>query len=191
MKNSFNRAARLEKPRALLPGLLETPSGIWLDAGCGDGVFADVLRESNPAELCVIGLDRDRYSLRRFSNCLDSKQQPALAVLGDLESELPFTGLDGILLANVLHYFAHPEQVNILRRVARAMNHSGMLVIVEYNSNQSTSAVPHPIPLSSVSQLLKDASFIAPQKISRVSSSYLREMYAVRTQRLHGFGEAQ
>jgi ubiquinone/menaquinone biosynthesis C-methylase UbiE len=177
----FRRDARLEKPRALLPGLLNNPTGIWVDAASGDGVFAETLIEQSPSTITVIGLDLRLSAAQRFRNAVCRVVNNGVALQADLSSPLPVRSVDGILVANGLHFFQEKQQAEILRNFARALKDGGSLIIVEYNTARPTAAVPFPIPIQSMDRLLITSGFEHVQNTSRVRSSYLGEMYAVLT----------
>ncbi|MGD2162168.1 MAG: class I SAM-dependent methyltransferase [Anaerolineales bacterium] len=177
----FSRKQKLGKPRKLLPKLLTSPRGTWVDMACGDGVFAEVLLEIGKPEIRVLGLDINRSALLRFRDQLKTKYVEVLTLQADLESPLPFSGADGIIFANGLHFFPERQQVRVLRNIASSLKHDGQIIIVEYNSERSTAAVPYPISEKNITRLLIAAGFHPPHKDSRASSSYLGEIYAVLT----------
>lgn len=181
MITRFRRDARLEKPRALLPGLLDKPNGIWVDAASGDGVFAETLIEQSPSTLLVIGLDLRLSAAERFRNAVCRVVNKGIALQADISSPLPVRSVDGILVANGLHFFQEKQQAEILENFAQALKDGGSLIIVEYNTARPTAAVPFPIPLQSMDRLLTTSGFEQAKNTSRVKSSYLGEMYAVLT----------
>jgi trans-aconitate methyltransferase len=88
---------------------------IWADLGCGDGTFtrADML---TPGSL-VHAIDLDGSALQRIpsahkgvrisTHCADFMKQP-----------WPFSGLDGILMANSLHYVENQAGVHSRLRIS-------------------------------------------------------------------------
>jgi ubiquinone/menaquinone biosynthesis C-methylase UbiE len=179
---SFRRNARLKKPRALLPGLLDHPEGIWVDAASGDGVFAEVLLELSRSTLIVIGIDLRRSAVENFNHAV-CHANTAIALQANLNSPLPIRPIDGILIANGLHFFDQSIQIRILDNCYRALKDSGSLVIVEYNTAESTGVVPFPIPIASIDGLIATCGFEPVNKTTRVDSTYLEEMYAILTKK--------
>lgn len=175
----FRRDKKLEKPRALLPGLLDHPAGIWIDAASGDGVFAQVLLELGAGDLSILGLDLKRPVLQEFLASVQKIESRAAALQADLASALPLRGADGIILANGLHFFKPADQIEVLRHCAFALKREGRFILVEYNTNRPTSAVPFPVARTESERLLIASGFRPPEAHSTVKSSYLGEMYAV------------
>ena len=56
---------------------------------------------------------------------------------------LPWTGLDGILLANALHYVA--DQPAFLKSLAAAIHGRARFLIVEYDTDRANPWVPYPV----------------------------------------------
>jgi ubiquinone/menaquinone biosynthesis C-methylase UbiE len=177
---AFSRKRKLIKPRSLLPDLLKSPRGIWVELACGDGVFAEITLEIASPEIKIIGLDIDRSALTQFRDHLEKKKSEDLLPLqADLEHSLPMSKVDGIILANGLHFFPEQQQIQILTNCASVLKHDGHILIIEYNTERSTTAVPYRLPERNIYRLLIDAGFSAPLKISHVSSSYLGQLYSV------------
>ena len=179
MSAYFQREQKLEKPRALLPELITCPTGLWIDAASGDGVFAEALIELGGASLTVLGLDLQRPVLKSFLAAVNTPHTMSAALQANLASPLPLKGADGILLANGLHFFKHDAQIKVLRNCAQALKNQGLLILVEYNTTHPTGAVPFPVPRSEIERLLISSGFHPPKAHSTVKSSYLGEMYAV------------
>jgi SAM-dependent methyltransferase len=181
---AIGRKRKLTKPRKLLPELLNLPSGIWVDAASGDGVFGQALLEIANPSIDIIGFDIDRSVVQHFISQLKARTLQCYALQADLRRQLPFVGVDGIILANGLHFYPRPQQVRLLEHCAQALRQTGQLVVVEYNTERSTNAVPYPISEKNINHLLSPAGFTGPKKISRVRSTYLGEMYAVLTEKI-------
>jgi SAM-dependent methyltransferase len=175
----FRRERKLGKPRTLLPGLLEQPTGIWVDAASGDGVFAEVLLELSGPALAVIAIDIKRSAVRSVLDKISTSRAAVHAVQADLRSPLPIDKADGIILANVLHFYDESEQIGILNHCNRALTAAGYLVIVEYNTDRPTRVVPHPIPREAIDSLLVRSAFEPAKKHIFARSTYLEEMYAI------------
>ena len=103
--------------------------GRWADLGAGTGAFTLALRELVGQEAEIFAVDSDAGSLRelerafarRFgsNNLLRTMQQDLMALDG-----LP-TQLDGIVMANSLHYFK--DKVPVLRHAHSLMSPGGVL----------------------------------------------------------------
>jgi SAM-dependent methyltransferase len=87
--------------------------------------------------------------------------------------------LDGILMANSLHYFKDPEK--ILCHVRGFLKTNGMFLLVEYNVDAGNLWVPHPFSFKTFGTIARRAGFSEPQLLATVPSSFLREFYSALT----------
>src|SRR5689334_15358015 len=79
----------------------------WADLGCGDGVFTRALATRLAPGSTIHAIDRDRSALKQ----LPPEYQGVTVVphAGDFTTApLPFPQLDGVLMANSLHYVQRP-----------------------------------------------------------------------------------
>src|SRR5580765_371539 len=75
----------------------------WADLGCGDGTFTLALAELLAPGSAIHAMDVDRAALRRMPSAQDHVR--IATHVGDFtNASWPFDGLDGILMANSLHY---------------------------------------------------------------------------------------
>src|SRR5262245_1910367 len=75
----------------------------WAELGCGTGTFTLALADLLPPGSTIHAMDRDAQALKEVA----ASQGGTLITkhLGDfVKDELPATKLDGILLANALHF---------------------------------------------------------------------------------------
>ncbi len=120
------------------------PGGIWADLGAGSGAFTLALRELIGPDAMIYAVDIDRARLSELEEAYracfgDTKNLHILAA--DFSRVLDLPPLDGILMANSLHYFKDKEK--ILHQVRTHLKANSILVLVEYNvdSGQSLGAV--------------------------------------------------
>src|SRR5262245_66522725 len=75
----------------------------WADLGCGEGIFTLALATLLPKQSVIHAMDRDPNALRQIP---DRWSGVSISThVGDfLTAAWPFDHLDGILLANSLHY---------------------------------------------------------------------------------------
>jgi hypothetical protein len=120
----------------------------------------------------LVGLQRNVSS-----TAWRSQIQP---VRGDLRQPLPWRNLDGLLLANVLHFFRDEIKLSILSGLHSALNSGGELVLVEYNSRRGNPAVPYPLPADEWLHMLTGAGWNHARIQARVRSTFLGQMVAIQ-----------
>lgn len=114
----------------------------WADLGCGTGTFTRALAECLAAGSTIHAMDRDASALRKIPSA--HKGVRVKTHLGDFMGQpWPFADLDGILMANSLHYVEN--QPAFIRSCGAQMAPPGRFLIVEYDTNSANVWVPYPI----------------------------------------------
>jgi hypothetical protein len=89
----------------------------------------------------------------------------------------PFTSLDGVLLANSLHYI--PEPVGFVRHAAASMGHP-RFVVVEYDTDNSNRWIPYPLSRKSLTRVFNEVGLTSPRLLGTRRSALRRGLlYAV------------
>lgn len=173
-------ARRLDKARALLPHCIPACGGVWADIGCGDGVFTTVIQAILGPQGRVIAVDRDPRALQRLKDRFrrDHPTVPCETVIADFTSAVQLPMLDGIVLANTLHFVTAAQQQDVLRRLSMFLRAGGRAVVVEYNTRTPNPAVPHPLDAAAFPELADLVGLEGARIAARVPSSFLGEMYA-------------
>lgn len=144
---------------------------VWADLGCGDGTFTRALATLLPAGSSIHAIDQDVSALRRIPS--DHRGVSIVTHPGDFTVQpWPFDGLDGVLLANSLHYVR--DQPRFIRDCAGAMNHSGRFLVVEYDTEQANRWVPYPLSRQGLTALLRAAGFSSVEFLGSRPSIYRR-----------------
>lgn len=152
------------------------PGGVWADLGAGTGTFTRALGELIGPDGTVWAVDRGEEAVRALRALeLPDGGEPTV-VQADFTRPLELPPLDGILMANALHFVR--DQEGVLRRLARHLRPGGRLVLVEYDRKRGNPWVPHPIPPERFQALAVAAGLSSPREVGRRRSSYGREMYA-------------
>ncbi len=89
------------------------PAGAWADLGAGSGAFTLALRELVGAEAAIYAVDQDRGALRELERAYRARFGDAqnLHILPeDFTRALQFPPLDGVVMANSLHYYKNPKR---------------------------------------------------------------------------------
>ncbi|NWG07105.1 MAG: class I SAM-dependent methyltransferase [Chloroflexi bacterium] len=176
---NHNDHVNLLRPANLYQG------GMWADFGAGSGAFTLALREVVGSDATIYAVDKDKSSLRE----LEDSHRARFASTGNLiplpnDFSKPFElpPLDGIVMANSLHFFTDKEK--ILKHVRSFLKPNGALLLVEYNVDKGNLWVPYPLTFESFSTLALKAGFTEPRLLAKVPSRFLKEFYSALTYRL-------
>lgn len=156
-----------------------TPGGAWADLGAGSGAFTLALRELIGSEAAIYAVDRDRARLRQLADGHQARFHSTsnlILLSADFSRPLDLPPLDGILMANSLHFFKDKEK--ILRRVQTLLKPGGQLLIVEYNVDSGNLWVPYPFSFETWRSLAPPEGFTEPRLLATKPSSFLHEFYS-------------
>lgn len=163
---------------ALIADAVGGHGGAWADLGAGSGTFTRALIELLGPECRVYAVDRDPAAVAALQRLARAKEGGLIPMRGDFTKELPgFTErLDGILLANALHFVRDAGAV--LGRLCAAMRPDGRVVLVEYDRRESNPWVPYPIPIASLPALAREAGLTSFTVTATRPSAYQGVLYA-------------
>jgi SAM-dependent methyltransferase len=173
-----SRSVRIAKARALLQPGISSPGGVWADLGCGDGIFTAALHTLIHPGGEIYGVDKDRRALQALERefAAHYPETTLHPLLADFTGPLELPPLDGIVMANALHFVR--RKMPLLVRLSQLLVPGGRLIVVEYNTVRGNYAVPHPLDEAGFLDLARAASLHEARVISRIPSSFLGEMYA-------------
>lgn len=163
------------------------PGGTWADFGAGDGAFTLALRELIGPDAIIYAVDRDGAALRRLKKShlarfgstprhAQGDAENLILLPNDFSHPLDLPPLDGIVMANSLHYFRDKEM--ILRHVRGFLKPNGILLLVEYNVDEGNLWVPYPLSFETFRTLAPQAGFGEPRLLAKAPSSFLNEFYS-------------
>jgi ubiquinone/menaquinone biosynthesis C-methylase UbiE len=162
----------------LLHGAIPQQGGVWADLGCGDGTFTLALAELLGRGGRIYAVDRDERALRRLGGRAVGHGN-VIPVLADFTGPLSLPGqdvpLDGILLANALHYVRTPEE--FLARLASMLRPDGRVVFVEYDRRAANPWVPYPISPARLERVTRAAGLSAPVVTATQPSAFTGNLY--------------
>jgi ubiquinone/menaquinone biosynthesis C-methylase UbiE len=161
-----------------------TPGGTWADFGAGAGAFTLALRELIGPHASIYAVDKDQRSLQQLEKAHREKfttSQNVHSIRADFGGALSLPPLDGIVMANSLHYFKDKEK--LLRHVRSFLKLNGALLLVEYNVDSGNPWVPHPLSFETFRMLAPRAGFSEPQLLSTAPSRFLKEFYSAVARR--------
>lgn len=162
----------------LKPANLEH-GGTWADFGAGSGAFTLALRELVGPHADIYAVDKDRRGFNELEKAHRAKfgtSQNIHTVRADFTGALSLPPLDGIVMANSLHYSKDKEKV--LRHVRSFLKLNGTLLLVEYNVDSGNPWVPHPLSFETYRTLAPRAGFTEPRLLGTHPSRFLREFYS-------------
>lgn len=173
-----SEARRISKAIALLRPGIPAAGGVWADIGCGDGIFTSALQTLIRPDGEIYAVDRDPSALDALVDHLTESYKDIVVhtVRADFTRELALPSMDGIVMANSLHFVK--EKTAVLARLVRLLRHGGRLIVVEYNTSRGNSAVPYPLGDQGFLDLAAQVGLREAHIASRVPTSFLGEMYA-------------
>ncbi len=172
----------------LRPGVPEPAPGerpLWADMGAGEGAFTLALADLLGPGATIIAVDRDPEVLRTNQRAVRS-QYPGVdlqTLEADLTSPFALPPLDGVVLANSLHFVPRMFQVEAVRRVVRLLKPGGRLLLVEYDADRGNPWVPHPMAYPSWQAMAEEAGLVETTRIGRVPSRFLEAIYSAVSRR--------
>jgi ubiquinone/menaquinone biosynthesis C-methylase UbiE len=162
-----------------LEGAAPRQPGIWADLGCGDGTFTEALVEILGPGSRIYAVDRDRQAVKDLQRRLADNPN-VVPIVADFTRSLELPGiqsgrLDGILLANSLHYVRDP--VPVLTHLARLLRPEGRVIAIEYDRRGANPWVPFPISIMRFEALAKSAGLSVPVITARRPSRFGGDLY--------------
>ncbi|HVD31251.1 MAG TPA: class I SAM-dependent methyltransferase [Methylomirabilota bacterium] len=162
----------------LAGGVTQGEGGTWADLGAGTGAFTLALADLIGAHGVIHAIDRDRSALAELRSAFVSAVPHAeLRVrASDFTRRLELSDLDGVVMANSLHFVE--DKLPVLALVRGYLKHGGRLVLVEYDSDRGNTWVPHPMTFETWSAIATDAGFLDTRRLATVPSRFLRRIYS-------------
>jgi ubiquinone/menaquinone biosynthesis C-methylase UbiE len=162
----------------LAGGVAQGEGGTWADLGAGTGAFTLALADLIGPHGVIHAIDRDRASLAELRSAFVSAvPQAELRVrAADFTQPLDLADLDGIVMANSLHFVE--DKTRVLALVRGYLKPGGRLILVEYDSDRGNGWVPHPLSFETWRELASESGFVGTRKLATVPSRFLRRIYS-------------
>jgi SAM-dependent methyltransferase len=163
----------------LAPGIgpvSEAP--VWADIGAGDGAFTLALAELLGPGATLYTVDRDARGLARGAE-QTHRRFPGVEVrpvVGNFTRPLDLPPLDGLVMANALHFTRDRDPV--VRQLRGLLKPGSRFLIVEYNTDRGNLWVPHPFAYETWVRVAARAGFSETRLIGRRPSRFLGEIYS-------------
>jgi ubiquinone/menaquinone biosynthesis C-methylase UbiE len=155
--------------------------GTWADLGAGTGAFTLALAELVGPGGAVIAVDRDRGALRELERALRSDAAPVRTLGSDFTKPIDLPLLDGIVMANSLHFVR--DKGPVLALVRGMLRPSGRLLLVEYDADHGNTWVPYPLSFETWRALADASGFSGTRKLASVPSRFLGRIYSAESVR--------
>lgn len=164
----------------LLRGGIPESGGVWADIGAGDGAFTLALAELIGPGGQIYAIDKDRKALRRLQQTMRAAfpEVTTHQYVADFSKRLDLPPLDGIVMANALHFQSHRNQESVVRSLRSYLRSGGRLIVVEYNTDNGNYWVPHPFSFQTWQMLARRAGFSNTTLLSTRPSRFLGEIYS-------------
>lgn len=158
-----------------------TPGEAWAELGAGHGTFTMALGELAGPAGSVWASDRDAAAVRALEQLVLPGNAELRVAQCDFTRSLDIPPVDGVLMANALHFAR--DQESVLRQLVDQLPPGGKLLLVEYDRSRGTPWVPYPVPPGRFRELVAEVGLDEPQEIGRRASRYHRAMYAAVARR--------
>jgi trans-aconitate methyltransferase len=155
-----------EATTLIKPAFQNRMPGTWCDLGCGSGLFTNALASLLEKESKIYAIDKSVQHIQSESQDIEIDFHQ----LDFLTEPLPFLGIDGILMANSLHYV--PEKISFLARLKEHLSPNGQLIFVEYEMIKGNHWVPYPITFDQLRKTLHDLDLKQIRKVGERDSVY-------------------
>lgn len=162
----------------LLRGGVSAPGGVWADLGSGTGAFTLALSD-------LLGLSGTIYSVDKDPGVLAAQKQamrrsfPSTAIhylAADFTKPLSLPPLDGVVMANSLHF--HRAKEPIVQLVRTYLKPGGRFILVEYDTDNGNHWVPFPLSYETWRRLASSCDMVDTRLLAAVPSRFLGRIYS-------------
>ena len=152
----------------------------WCDLGCGSGTFTMALAHLLAPGSTIHAVDLDQRALGGVPEHYDRIE--IRKRVGDIRSlDLILPSVDGILMANMLHFIG--EQHIFLKRLRSVADR---FLIVEYERSKPNRWGPYPVGFERLRQLFIEAGMERVEKLATRPSLFGGMMYSALAEKSRG-----
>lgn len=164
----------------LLAGGVTTPGQTWADFGSGTGAFTLALADLLGPGGQIYSVDKDGGALRSQERAMQAQfpQTGVSYLTADLTRPLNLPLLDGLVIANALHFQKYNLQAGVVQQLKSYLRPGGRFILVEYNADRGNVWVPYPLSYPRWEKLARECGFSQTQLLAVHSSRFLHEIYA-------------
>lgn len=153
----------------LIEGGVGEAGGSWADLGAGEGAFTYALADLLGPDAHITAIDKDARAVRSLNGRFEVR-------VADFTKPLDLHNLDGIVMANSLHFVRDKQPA--LESVRRMLRPGGRLIIVEYGTDRGNHWVPYPFTYAQWEGLAARAGFKNTRLLNTIPSRWLGSMYS-------------
>ncbi len=165
---------------ALLRGGIEHTGGVWADFGSGTGAFTLALADLIGPTGVIYSIEQDRSALAQQERSLHERFPEVIVHTRAADFTRPIRdsvpALDGIVMANALHF--HRRKEPIVQLLKSYLRPHGRFILVEYNIEQGNGAVPYPVSYRMWAELAQQCGFTRTRLLKTRPSHFLKEIYS-------------
>lgn len=148
--------------------------GRWADLGAGEGAFTYALADLLGRDAQIVAVDKDARALRSIDGHIETR-------VADFTQPLDLHDLDGILMANSLHFVR--DKAPVLQSVRNMLRPRGRLIVVEYGTDRGNHWVPYPFSYERWEAMAARAGFKSTRLLKTIPSRWLGSMYSAVSER--------
>lgn len=151
-------------------GISSSNKTAWADLGSGRGLFTRALASLLAPGSTITAVDTDAASLGSIQSTDGVVVKKVRADF--VQDTLALGELDGILMANSLHYVQ--DKNTFIKKMERCLGKGGQFLIVEYDMDKPNPWVPYPVSFETLKELFSAAGYAAIHRIADMPSIYNR-----------------
>jgi SAM-dependent methyltransferase len=150
----------------------------WADLGSGEGAFTLALADLLGSTGLIYSVDRDggavQVQLRALREAFPGVGVRAL--VADFTKPLELPPLDGVVMANSLHF--ERDKPSVLQLVGGYLRPGGRFVLVEYDSDHGNRWVPFPLSFRTWTTVAAEAGLRDTRQLATIPSRFLGSIYS-------------
>lgn len=122
----------------------------WADLGAGAGLFTEALAKCLAYGSTIYAVDKDASALSKLQTT--SLPVTVKKISDDfLSHSLNLEMLDGILIANAIHYVE--DKQTFIKQLKKKLKSTGRIIVLEYEMTKANPWVPYPITIHNLEKL--------------------------------------
>jgi len=148
---------------------LMTEAQHWADLGCGSGTFTQALSAVLPPFSLIEAVDKS-FPLLSSIDSADKDTEIKRHRFDFLNHPWPFKEVNGILMANSLHFIK--EQKAFIQKTIPLLKNNHHWIIIEYEMERASTWVPYPLSFEQLSTMMYEAGAAKVSLLAEYDSLY-------------------